>query len=529
MERFFIDSEFQELIDTLQEDRNCGDLTKLQEDAIQLKKEAAESENEYPESVADYFLAIYWLMCNEPAKSIAHCNSVKEKYNKQQFHYVYAACCNLVGTAYTHLNDRQTAIGYYLEGYYISLEYSFFDIQTNVLNNIGAIFYELEDYKRAIEYFLSSYDIIQKNQCENPKMTEMLLVNLSSSYVRTKEFKEAKYWEQEYLDKFGENNNILIANSLLVNHILMGNLPECYSQLSSEVNQFLKSIKDGWSDLYSIKMILEVIEFCLREKHIELSKKSIELAEYKMQNCHNTIHKEQFASVKIELYKLTGEKEKLVETLLEYHEFVKQGKNEKKEIESAGVISRINLEHAEYRKRQVEIKNRELKKLNERDSFTGLLNKVSFEKKVQERLQKKIETEGKDVLLIIDIDNFKNINDTYGHAVGDQVIKEVANRLQNKTRHADYVGRIGGDEFCALLLDIPNMEVMELWIKNFIKSVQTISCGKVSAGSITVSIGAANSNGESTNLELFEKADEAMYEAKKKGKSTYGIYGKKNE
>ena len=128
--------------------------------------------------------------------------------------------------------------------------------------------------------------------------------------------------------------------------------------------------------------------------------------------------------------------------------------------------------------------------------------------------------------MLIDIDNFKQINDTYGHAVGDQVIKEISNRLKNKTRHSDYVGRIGGDEFCALLLDIPNIEVLKLWIKNFIKSVQRISCDKISAGRISVSVGAASSNGENTNLELFEKADQAMYEAKKKGKNTYGIYAK---
>ena len=526
MERLFIDSEFQELIDTLQEDRKCGNLIKLKEDAIRLKEESIHSGNEYAESVAYYFLAIYYLMRNEPAKSIAHCNSIKEKYSKQQFHYLYSVCCNLAGTAYIHLNDRQTAIGYLLDGYYISLEYSFFDIQTNILNNIGSIFYELEDYEGAIEYFLSAYNIIQEKQQANEKMIEMLLVNLSSSYVRINKFKEAKYWEQKYLEKFSKNNNVLIRNSLLVNHILMENIPEFHSQLSSEVHQFLESIQGGWNDLYSLKMILEVIEFCLKENNTELSKKSIALAEDKMKHCHNTIYKEQFASAKIQLYELTGEKEKLFEALLDYHKFVRQGKNEKKEIEISGVVSRINLEHAEYRKRQVEIKNKELEKLNERDPFTGLLNKVSFEKKVQERLENRIESDGKDILLLIDIDNFKQINDTYGHAVGDQVIKEVSNRLKNKTRHSDYVGRIGGDEFCALLLDIPNIEVLKLWIKNFIKSVQRISCDKISAGRISVSVGAASSNGENTNLELFEKADQAMYEAKKKGKNTYGIYAK---
>lgn len=529
MEKVFIDSEFQDLIDTLLEDRKCGNLDKLKEDATRLKENAIRSGNDYAEAVACYFLAGYCLMCNELAKSIAYCNYVKENYSKHQSHYVYAMCCSIAGTAHMYLNKQQTAVSYFLDGYYISLKFSFFDTQANILNNMGSIFYELGDYKRGIEYFLRAYDVTQNKQYKNPnpKTLEMILVNLSGSYARENKFEEAKYWEQKYLDIFGESNDLWITNNLLINHMLMDHASGCHSKLVEDINLFLESMKDGWADLFSIRIILEVIEICLELKEIELTKRGIELVESKMKNLNEAFHKERLASMKIQLYELTNEKDKLFEELLKYYTIVRQNENEKKEIESSGVLSRIHLRHAEYSKRQIEIKNKELKRLNERDSFTGLLNKAFFEKKVQERLQRKTDEEEKDVLLIIDIDNFKEINDTYGHVVGDQVIKEVANLLQNKTRHMDYVGRIGGDEFCVLMLDIPNMEVMELWIKNFIKSVQDITCDKVMPGEITVSVGAASSDGKSTNLELFEKADKAMYEAKKKAKNTYGTYGKK--
>ena len=529
MERVFIDSEFQDLIDDLQQDRKDGNLIKLKDDATRLKKEAIKAGNEYAEAIAYYFLAGYCLMSNDLPKSIVYCNYVKENYKNQPFHYLYAMCCSIIGTAHLHLNERQTAISHYLDAYYTSIEYKFFDLQVNILNNIGSIFYELEDYERGIEYFLKAYDIVEKYENQNQPMledraVEMLFVNLSGSYVRKNDFEQAKYWEQRYLERKTKSNDKAIKNTILINHILMNNTSEGHSQLRKGVCQFLELMKSDWNDLYSIKMIFEVIEICLKQKDIALAKKGIALVEEKMKNMDATVHKEQLVFVQVQLYELTGEQDKLFHVLQDYYEVIKQSKNEKKEMERDGVLSKIDLQYAEYRNRQVELKNKELARLNEIDSFTGLLNKAFFEKKVQERLQKKEHKEDMDVLFLIDIDNFKQINDTYGHAVGDQVIKEIASRLQNKTRQTDYVGRIGGDEFCALLLNVPNMEVVKMWLENFIKSVQTISFDKVNAGAITVSIGAAGSKGESTNLELFEKADQAMYEAKRKGKNRYGIY-----
>ena len=529
MERVFIDNEFQELIDILQEDRKCGNLIKLKEDATRLKEEAILSGNEYAESIAYYFLAGYWLMSNELTKSIDYCNYVKEKYKKHPFHYIYAMCCNIAGTAHMHLHERQIAIDHYLDGYYISLEHSFFDIQVNILNNIGTVFYALEDHEKALEYYLNAHDVTLKNPSENQKTVEMIWINLSTTYIAMKKFQEAKYWQQKHLDKFGKSNDALIANTILRDRILMIHTAEWHSQLAEEVHLFLDSMKNGWNDLYSLQMIFDVIEICLKQKDIELSKKSIELAESKMKSLVGTLYNEQLASVKIQLYKLTEDEDKLFETLLKYYEIVREDQTTKRQIESAGILSKIHLRQSEYSKRQIELKNKELERLNEIDSFTGLLNKAFFEKKVQDRLNQKIEGQGQDVLLIIDIDNFKQINDTYGHAVGDQVIKELANQLQNKTRYSDYVGRIGGDEFCALLLDIPNMEVIKLWVQNFITAVQSIACDKLNPNKVTVSIGVANSTGENTNLELFEKADQAMYEAKKKGKNTYGIYSEHSQ
>ena len=87
--------------------------------------------------------------------------------------------------------------------------------------------------------------------------------------------------------------------------------------------------------------------------------------------------------------------------------------------------------------------NRRLSQQAETDWLTGLYNRMAVEEKVGRRL-KKYET---GVLFVIDIDNFKSINDRYGHLAGDQVLRGVARILQERVFHSDILGRIGGDEF----------------------------------------------------------------------------------
>ena len=90
MERIFIDSEFQDFIDMLQKERMCGDYDALREDAKRLEEMARKSSNCYGESVAYYYLAVYYLMYNEEKKAILYCDRVKENYKKEKFHYLYA-------------------------------------------------------------------------------------------------------------------------------------------------------------------------------------------------------------------------------------------------------------------------------------------------------------------------------------------------------------------------------------------------------------------------------------------------------
>jgi diguanylate cyclase (GGDEF)-like protein len=146
------------------------------------------------------------------------------------------------------------------------------------------------------------------------------------------------------------------------------------------------------------------------------------------------------------------------------------------------------------------------------DGLTGLLNRASFEEHARKAIR-----ENKTVSLIVcDIDHFKRINDTLGHAAGDEVIRKLSACLRNATSGKGLVGRVGGEEFC-ILLPMANSEMGLLFATNLRSQIAFTGLKNVD-GAATVSMGLATLQEGEDYLSLFNRADEALYAAKHSGR-----------
>lgn len=155
-----------------------------------------------------------------------------------------------------------------------------------------------------------------------------------------------------------------------------------------------------------------------------------------------------------------------------------------------------------------------------KDAGTGLLNKKAATEYAIERIR---QSEGRNCwLLIMDIDDFKNINDSFGHLFGDQVIRGVADTLRHHVYERGVVGRFGGDEFFVLVDQMENIEELKTLLKTMVKE---IGCAFDPQVKVTLSIGISQYPEDGTDFaELFGKADKALYIAKDKGKNRHIIY-----
>jgi two-component system cell cycle response regulator len=153
------------------------------------------------------------------------------------------------------------------------------------------------------------------------------------------------------------------------------------------------------------------------------------------------------------------------------------------------------------------------------DGLTGIWSRGAVLNLLQCELQRGMRTEVFTGILMIDLDHFKNINDTYGHLVGDAVLKEVAGRISHAVRSYDFVGRYGGEEFLAILSNC-SAEDLRL-VADRTRTVVAESPVRVDsvAVSVTVSIGAAVARNGTPEVELLSTADDALYEAKRAGRN----------
>jgi diguanylate cyclase (GGDEF)-like protein/PAS domain S-box-containing protein len=172
----------------------------------------------------------------------------------------------------------------------------------------------------------------------------------------------------------------------------------------------------------------------------------------------------------------------------------------------------------------LKLAERKLEQLARHDSLTGLANRLQFNERVALALARRQRTLAPIALLYLDIDRFKHINDTKGHAVGDAILVGFAQRLRECVRETDLVARLGGDEFVVLVEDIDSPAVAETIARKLIDNLSTSITVPGCVLPVTTSIGIAFSSRTLASGDQFIKlADEALYAAKAAGRNTYRI------
>jgi len=163
------------------------------------------------------------------------------------------------------------------------------------------------------------------------------------------------------------------------------------------------------------------------------------------------------------------------------------------------------------------------------DSLTGALNKIAIKEDIMLKLSN-LQEGAYGILMMIDIDFLKEINDTFGHMMGDYVLKEVVSSIKSTFRSEDIVGRIGGDEFLVYVnntMDVSIAKEKAIRLNECI--VNTFRNTEVEKF-VSVSIGIAFASSDNTSYkDLYQKADMALYNAKENGKRKYAIYGKSDK
>lgn len=207
----------------------------------------------------------------------------------------------------------------------------------------------------------------------------------------------------------------------------------------------------------------------------------------------------------------------VVNPLLSYNESIKRG-------EIFPVIGAAELQNLAETYNKMYRENEETQKLirhqAEHDALTDILNRGSFEKILD--IHKKGDSPY--ALILIDVDTFKSVNDTYGHAIGDKILKNVADNLKKAFRSIDFVCRIGGDEFAVVMVEMTSD--LQYTIQDKINYVNEVLAHPEEEGipAVSLSVGVAFSDRENPGEDIFKDADRALYHVKENGRNGCWFY-----
>lgn len=168
--------------------------------------------------------------------------------------------------------------------------------------------------------------------------------------------------------------------------------------------------------------------------------------------------------------------------------------------------------------------NSALRTLSQQDGLTGLANRRSFDTDLAETCRQACAGEGRFALLLIDIDHFKQLNDRFGHLLGDQCLRQVAMILQSfSSRRGDHAARYGGEEFAVILSDVSQEEARDIaeQLRTTVERAQIYISGARRVIGVTVSIGVApiGAGSDDTPEQVIGAADQALYRAKHEGRN----------
>ena len=151
------------------------------------------------------------------------------------------------------------------------------------------------------------------------------------------------------------------------------------------------------------------------------------------------------------------------------------------------------------------------------DALTGLFNRGVFERVREQHSEENI------ALILIDVDKFKTINDTYGHDAGDKILRKAAGLISGSFRSEDYVCRIGGDEF-AVVMENANSQMRDLIYHKIMAAIETLQHPDDGLPAASLSVGAAFGDRKNPNADIYRDADTALYKVKNSGGADCAFY-----
>jgi diguanylate cyclase (GGDEF)-like protein len=442
-------------------------------------------------------------------------------------HLMIAKCLNLLGIAYLGQENYQMALESYNKAYQVVKRHKRQGVDGMIiLNNIADCYYEMSDFKSSIKIFtdcLAATTVHDKNSLENVLIYS---INLAECYERDGDFARAR----EILGALSDRaEKVEVRMWVCIYYALLARVQYALGEREAGQLSADKSydILDEDSDTYEVhKEFEELALILLREGDIARAEKFVRtLTEYAEKSSH-TIDKLIACRAAAAQCRASGDSER---AMAYYEELDVLYKRRMSEIKSMQLTVHKKLSEADGELRKL---NRRIKASEEkasRDPLTKLLNRTSLLKVAAEFIAAAKKQKTKVGAVFIDIDFFKECNDTYGHSRGDEIIRAVSDACRREESESIRFARYGGDEFFGISHGLTDEEIADIArrICRRLRQAEIPNVRNPNGERVTLSIGLVNvavTPRSNTIIDIANYADKALYYAKETGKNAIYMF-----
>jgi len=488
-----------------------------------LFKSASMSLDKEAMMVSDYYRAFYYYYFkNNVSKAINYAKAALNAANELKNTKYITQAADLVGVLCLRKFEIFQALEPLLLAYNVSAKVQDKKGIASTTLHIGDLFFALKDYQKAFTYYVEARDMAMRNEFERDVLFENILFkHIVTSIMLNK------------IEILESTINIAIMNFDGIQQAPFIALKEIVSLLK-RLQYIERSIVE---DIYSIFIRIDDIDDANERARVALLLQGLvertddtdliidytELLDTYKQEVKNITLKEEIESVKATLLGFDTDSEQA----LGYAMILATENSLMSEALDFAIKRILSLQVAESERDNEILKNKELEQISATDELTGLFNRRTGVQKIEEALQDSSRVSY--AFIMLDIDNFKQINDNYGHGVGDQTLVFLSKTLKSIFETDSIVTRLGGDEFVVLLYNLPTeydirKSVGVYKVNLLINYLQNTPLDYLEGNTVSVSCGVVLEDGDFDSL--YQKSDIALYSSKAAGKGKVTVYDK---
>ena len=444
-------------------------------------------------------------------------------FEVEDFEY-YVKSINWLGVIYAEMGIEDVAINFYIEGMEASIRYNLPHTTILFLNNIGTQYIELNKYDKSLNFFKKAEEELAKITIEQEARINIWYLvsymNIMVSYNHLQELEKSESYLQKALPyaDMEENENFLFSFRMAQYDLYWRQ-----GKKQKVIDKIDEIVKGACDCSKTINYVQDVQMACDLLKKVKLYEQWELVLNNFQEYCKNSdrIHVNMvMAELWVDYYKEINNLEKYREACINYTE-VSIKRRELLENERANSIDmKLELREKERARQEEQKKSR-------KDSLTDLGNRFKLEDDSIKIQREAIQKNTSMMVGILDVDCFKQYNDTYGHIQGDECLKSVARVLEDALRDKGEVYRFGGDEFIIMASDLSLLQIEEiaLDIKRRIADLHIPNINAFVYPEVTISQGYSvfMPEKEGDMEEIISKADAALYKVKKAGRNNYSI------